>query len=199
MSDISTPSWEPSPGEPARWYGRFERFRLAGPARSVLATFNAERAEKGVARRGCVPGAWAAAARRWRWREHAEAWDEEERRRAREAHVAQIREMNERHAQEARGLQAKAVERLRALRPEELGPAHVLHFLAEAAKLERQALGQPEDAGAPAPAGRGGDAGLMHFTLADAVAAARELEESEHDAVRPGGGEAPPPGSPEVP
>jgi hypothetical protein len=52
--------------------------------------------------------------------------------------------MAERHAQEARGLQAKALERLRALRPEELGPADVLRYFVEAAKLERLALGEPE-------------------------------------------------------
>ena len=196
MSD-TPPPWEPSPGEPARWYARFERFRLAGPARSVLAAFNAERADKGLPRRACVPGAWAEAARRWR--ERAGAWDEEERRAAREAHAAQVREMNERHAQEARGLQAKAVERLRALRPEELGPAHVLRFLADAAKLERLALAAAEDAARPGPAGRGGGGGLPDFSLDDIVAAARELEEAERDAVRRGGGEAPPPGSPEVP
>jgi hypothetical protein len=199
MSDISPPPWESSPGEPARWYARFERFRLAGPGRSILATFNAERADKGLTKRACVPGAWTEAARRWRWRERAEAWDEDERRKARQNHAAKIHEMNERHAQEARGLQAKAVERLRALRPEELGPTHVLRFFAEAAKLERQALGEPDERRQPEPAGGGLSGGRLHFTLEDALAAASELEEAERDAMRRGGGEAPLPGSPEVP
>jgi hypothetical protein len=200
MTDPAPPLWEPLPGEPARWYGRFERFRLAGPARSLLATFNAEHAERRGTKRRCVPGAWVQAARRWRWRERAEAWDDHQRRQARAAHAANIQEMNERHAREARGLQAKALERLRALRPEELQPAHVLRYLAEAAKLERTALGEPEEVRPPEPAAApDGDAGPLHFTLEDALAAARELEEAEHDAVRRVGGAAPPPRSDQVP
>jgi len=52
--------------------------------------------------------------------------------------------MTERHVKEARALQGKALERLRALRPEELAPLEVLRYLVEAAKLERLALGEPE-------------------------------------------------------
>ncbi len=199
MADLPPPPWESMPGEPARWYARFERYRLAGPARSLLGTFNAQRADKGMPHRGCVPGAWAEAARRWRWRERADAWDEEERRQSRAAHAAKTREMHERHAQEARGLQAKAIERLRGLRPEELGPAHVLHFLAAAAKLERLAVGELDDVQQPESASRVRGAGLLSFTLEDAVAAVRELEEAERDAMQRNGSQTPPPGSSEVP
>src|SRR5207302_3074505 len=117
------PPWERLAGETARWYTRFERFRLAGPARSLLAVFNADKLAKGLPKQRCVPGAWAQAAKRWRWRERAQAWDEHQRQQARQAHADDVREMNERHVREARGLQAKAVERLRALGPEELGAA----------------------------------------------------------------------------
>ena len=40
--------------------------------------------------------------------------------------------MAERQAREARALQAKALERLRTLRPEELGPADVLRYFVDA-------------------------------------------------------------------
>jgi hypothetical protein len=200
MTDRAPPLWEPLPGEPARWYGRFERFRLAGPTRSLLATFNAEQSERQGTKRRCVPGAWVQAACRWRWRERAAAWDDHDQRQARAAHAAKVNEMNERHVQAARGLQAKALERLRALRPEELQPAHVLRYLAEAAKLERTALGESEEVRPPEPAvGHDGDGGPLHFTLEDALAAARELEEAEHDALRRDGGAAPPPRSDQVP
>jgi hypothetical protein len=53
--------------------------------------------------------------------------------------------MAERHAKEAQGLQAKALERMRMLRPEELGPADVLRYFIEAAKLERLAMGEPDN------------------------------------------------------
>ena len=42
-------------------------------------------------------------------------------------------------------LQNKAVERLRLLRPEELGPREILSYLVEAAKLERLARGEPTE------------------------------------------------------
>jgi hypothetical protein len=181
MSEI-LPPWEQLQDEPARWYARFERFRLAGPARSVLATFNLEQSEKGRRKRRCVPGAWAEAAKRWRWRERADAWDDDERRKARELHAAKIKEMNERHAQMALGLQTKGVERLRALRPDELGPEHVVRFLAEATKLERQALVPPETAKPSESTDRGESNQTPRFSVEDAVAAARELEEAERDA-----------------
>ena len=101
--------------------------------------------------------------------------------------------MGERHAREARALQAKAVERLRGLQPEELGPADVLRYFAEAAKLERLALGEPEAVQRHELTGRGG--GPLRFTLEDAVAACRELEETEHDTVQRDGGETVPDGS----
>jgi hypothetical protein len=47
-------------------------------------------------------------------------------------------------AKEAQGLQAKALERMRTLRPEEMSPADVLRFFVEAARLERLALGEPD-------------------------------------------------------
>jgi hypothetical protein len=59
--------------------------------------------------------------------------------------VEALSEMAERHAREALMLQNKAVERLRQLRPEELGPRETLSFLIEAAKLERLARGEPTE------------------------------------------------------
>jgi hypothetical protein len=103
----------------------------------------------------------------------------------------------ERHVREARALQAKALERLRALRPEELGPADLLRYLVEAAKLERLALGEPDTEQRHELTGRGG--GTLHFSLEEAVAAARELEEAEHGSVQRDGGQTVQDGSPQVP
>jgi len=149
LSDPAPPPWERPPGEGGRWFARFERFRLAGPARSLLALFNADRLARGLPKQRCVPGAWAQAAKRWRWQERAQAWDEQQQHLARQAHADELREMNDRHVREARGIQAKAVERLRALRPEELKAADVLRYFTEGTKLERLALGEPEAPPAP--------------------------------------------------
>jgi hypothetical protein len=113
----------------------------------------------------------------FRWVERAQAWDRHLDLEARQAQEEARREMSQRQAQEARALQAKAVERLRGLRPEEMSPADVVRFFVEAAKLERLALGEPETVQRQELTGKGGTP--LHFSLEDAVAAARELEESE--------------------
>jgi hypothetical protein len=59
--------------------------------------------------------------------------------------IEAVKEMGERHAKEALMLQNKAIERLRQLRPEELKPRETLDFLVGAAKLERQARGDPSN------------------------------------------------------
>ena len=74
------PIWERQENEPARWYARFETFRLLGPSRSIEAGFERDCLAAGLT--ATRPGRrWYEAARRWRWRERAEAWDEAERER----------------------------------------------------------------------------------------------------------------------
>jgi hypothetical protein len=43
-------AWERQPGEPNRWFERFDAYRLAGPARSLLGSVNAERLARGAAK-----------------------------------------------------------------------------------------------------------------------------------------------------
>jgi uncharacterized membrane protein len=136
--------WDRQAGEPNLWYARFERYRLAGPSRSLLGTVNAEKGQKGTKRQDWIPGAWSRAAGCWRWRERAEAWDEQERHKARVAHALDVEEMNRRHVQEAQALQNKALLRLKSLDVDNLSAADVLRYLVEATKLERSARGEPE-------------------------------------------------------
>ena len=120
--------WERQPGEPNRWYARFERYRLAGPSRSLLGTVSAEKAEQGQKIPNGIPGAWSRAAGQWRWRERAEAWDEQERRRARQARAQEVEEMNHRHIQESQALQNKALQRLKTLNLDLRGKHPIFHF-----------------------------------------------------------------------
>jgi hypothetical protein len=174
--------WERQPGEPNRWYARFERYRLAGPSRSLLGILNAERqlceAKKGKS----LPQAWARNAQRWRWRERAEAWDAHERRQARAAHAQQTAEMNNRHIQEAKALQAKAIQRVKSLDADDLSPTDVLRFCTESAKLERTAVGEPETMEGQSVTAA--TAGAVVFTLEDAVRADQELENWNHDRMQ---------------
>jgi hypothetical protein len=141
MADaLQPPPWEQRPGESSRAFGAFCAYRDLGPHRSLRAAAEAfyRRSSAAVLRQLQT---WSGA---WGWVERAAAWDRHLDAEARQAQEKARREMAERHAQEARGLQAKALERLRGLRPEELGPADVLRYFVEAAKLERLALGEPE-------------------------------------------------------
>ena len=178
---ISQPSpWEPQPGEPNRWYARFESFRLAGPNRSLLATVNAERQQRRGRKSKSIPQAWAKNAHKWRWRERAEEWDEYQRQEQRASHAQEILDMNHRHRQEAKALQSTAVQRLKSMPAENLSARDVLRFLIEAAKLERIAFGEPKE---QCPTGTG--SGTVPFTLEDAVRADQELERWKNDQVHP--------------
>jgi hypothetical protein len=196
MAD-ALPLWERQPEEPNRWYARFERYRLAGPGRSLLGTVTAERAERGVQRSTSVPQAWAKNAKKWQWRDRAEAWDEHERGLARAAHTEEVQEMNRRHIQEAKALQSKAFQKLKSLDIEKLSPADVLRYFVEAAKLERTAQGEPERIDEQRLTGTGG--GAVVFTVEDAVTASTELEQWQHDRLQPHRGPAVSEGSLEVP
>lgn len=193
MSEPSPAPWEQQPEETRRAYTAFCVFRDLGPRRTLAAAAAAyyQRTADSLERQ---VDKWSSA---FRWVERAAAWDRHLDAEGRAAQEAARKEMAERHVREARGLQAKALERLRALRPEELSPADVLRYFVEAVKLERLALGEPDTVQRQELTGKGGSP--LHFSLEDAVAAARELEEAERDAVQRGGGAALQDRSPEVP
>jgi hypothetical protein len=193
VSETSQSRWEQQPGESARAFGAFRAYRDLGPRRSLpgaAAAFYGQTSASGERQFD----KWS---RAFRWVERAAAWDRHLDAEGRAAQEAARREMADRHVREARALQAKALERLRALRPEELGPSDLLRYIVEAVKLERLALGEPDTVQRQELTGKGG--GPLHFSLEDAVAAARELEEAQRDAMQRGGGAALQDRSPEVP
>jgi hypothetical protein len=178
---LSQPSpWEPQPGEPNRWYARFESFRLAGPNRSLLATVNAERQQRGGRKSKSIPQAWAKNAQKWRWRERAEAWDDYQRQEQRASHAQEILDMNQRQLQEAKALQSTAIRCLKSMPAENLSSRDVLRYLIEAAKLERTALGELAE---QCPMGTG--SGTVPFSLEDAVRADQELEKWKNERLHP--------------
>src|SRR5690349_20623085 len=118
MSEHAAAPWEQQAGESARAFGAFCVYRDLGPRRSLRAAAAAFYGQSSAAReRQCDK--WS---RAFHWVARASAWDRHLDTEARQAQEAARREMAERHVKEARALQAKAVERLRALRPVELGP-----------------------------------------------------------------------------
>ncbi len=193
MSEVSSAAWEQQPGESSRAFGAFCVYRDLGPRRSLRAAAAAFYGRTAAASERQIDK-WS---RAFRWIERASAWDRHLDAEACKAQEEARREMVERHVREARALQGKALERLRALCPEELGPADLLRYIVEAAKLERLALAEPDTVQRHELTGRGG--GVLHFSLEEAVAAARELEETEHGSVQRDGSETVQDGSPEMP
>ena len=178
MDSELTQPWEQRAGEPGRWYARFERFRLAGPSRSLLAMVNEDRQQRGKKKTRSTPQAWTAKARRWQWRERAQAWDQQQQAEVRSARAREIEEMNRRHIQEARALQSKGIQRLKSLEVEHLSVNDMYKLITGAAKLERAALGEPDHTQAAEPVAGAGTA--VVFSLEHAVAASAELEKT-HD------------------
>ncbi len=88
--------WDRQPGEPNRWFDRFTAWRLLGPMRSYAAVVRpavyARADALGEARPRQIERNWSSAAARWRWRERAEAWDEQQRQMA-EAAVEEARRL----------------------------------------------------------------------------------------------------------
>jgi hypothetical protein len=193
MSEPSPAPWEKQAGESARAFGAYCVYRDLGPRRSLGAA-----AEKFYGRAAAALerqlDKWS---RTFRWVERAKAWDQHLDAEARRAQEEARREMVERHVKEARTLQGKALERLRSLRPEELGPADLLRYFVEATKLERLALGEPDSVQRQELTGRGGSP--LHLTLEAVVTAARELEEAGHDTLQPRRSETLPDRNPQVP
>jgi integrase len=84
--------------------------------------------------------------RKWQWASRAKAWDDHCDREALTAHLKQIRDMRQRHAEAAISLQRRALEALERLDPSSLKPGDVVRFLAEAVEMERTARGAMDQA-----------------------------------------------------
>ena len=144
--------WEQLPGESSKAYAAFCLYRDQGLNRSIEATsrlYHGHAAplegQTAIGRRRGASGQIRRWAQRWNWSARARAWDQELQRVNWSKQVEASAEMAERHAKEALLLQNKAVERLRLLQPQELGPREILSYLVEAAKLERLARGEPTE------------------------------------------------------
>lgn len=149
------PPWERQPGEPMRWYLRFDRFRAMGSNRSVLRVYRLEReARRGVVHKGplSLPEGWSKMAKQWRWRERAEAWDraELERKRAEEA-AERERERAQRIAL-IKLYGEKLVDAINAMRPQKMSAQEITAALKTIVEQLRVEYGEPiakvESAGA---------------------------------------------------
>lgn len=155
MTRTETHSYERWEGESAKAYFAFVIYRDLGPRRSLdeasrryhsTASQEPNKAQSGTAlpRKKRKSGHVRLWYEKFEWRRRAAAWDTENDQRLREAHAEARLEIAKRHAQHAKVMQFKAIERLAKLEPDALSPNDVLAFLIQASKLERQVLGEPE-------------------------------------------------------
>jgi hypothetical protein len=133
MNEVN--EWPRMPREPARWFSRFNRFRLAGPRRSLLATYNAER---DTARKGAtIPGAWHEAAERWCWRQRAEGWDAAQLAAEDAAWTERRREQRESDWAVSRALLGLAAQALQVFNPTTASAGDIARLAETASKIAR--------------------------------------------------------------
>src|SRR5438128_350141 len=74
LTSSQAATWERLPGE--KWFGRFQRYLLAGPGRSIEGTWKAEAKQGGNSKQKQVPsGHWHRIAKKFSWKSRAEAFD----------------------------------------------------------------------------------------------------------------------------
>ena len=151
MRDAARQPWDRLPAEPAKWFERFERYRLLPPAtRSVAAVYHQE---TGTNRHKPVrPNSWwRDRSRHWHWRERAEAWDASQREQRRVQDEAAYRAALDKHRDNALKLSqvalnnavrllAKMDARLQALEVNDITPALLSGYLRAAAAVAEAAL-----------------------------------------------------------
>jgi hypothetical protein len=105
--------------------------------------------------------------------------------------------MNQRHIQVGQAMQGKGIQRLKSLEQADISATEAARLLTDGTKLERTAQGEPEAIEERRLTGKGG--GPLKFSLEDAVAADKELEEWQNERVQPPGDGALPQGGSQVP
>jgi len=126
------PLWERLPGESAKNYEAFCRYRDMGPNRSQ------EKTARELSKSRQLLARWSAL---YRWPERAIAWDDEQDRLAREAHTRDILDMRRRHAQLAKEVLDKVQAAIQHLDAAELKTGDLARLLDVASKLERTSRG----------------------------------------------------------
>jgi hypothetical protein len=138
------------PGEPAKAWFSFLRFRDQGPLRTMDEVARQLAAARGrpslTGRKARATGRLRAWARRWRWHERAAQWDDHRDALFRDSLDKAIREMGERQAAVAVAFQTRVAERLAAMSEDDvakLTPGVLIQWFSVAARLERLARGLP--------------------------------------------------------
>lgn len=124
--------WDRQDGEPSKDYAAFRIFRDLPIVNRRLGSVAGQ---TGMSERRAQE-----VARRWRWQERAEAWDEAVHHAEDRERLEAIRQMHQVHRAAGRAAITKALAGLQALSVSELTPATIARLLELGAKLERSTL-----------------------------------------------------------
>lgn len=145
--------WERQPRETTLMYSRYLVFRDLGPGRVLRQTQEVLNATGDPIKRGQLYNVSST----YCWAERAEAFDRDQDRLERERLTRMRREMTERHRKIATNLMATGLKALAEITktPAAITPNEVVRLLALGVKVERAALGEPEQTIAVTGAGGG--------------------------------------------
>lgn len=124
--------WGQQPDESKPAYDAFLAYRDMGYTRSYRATAaKVQKARSLIDRWG----------KQWFWQGRAAAWDSELAKQDAATQIQQQKEARKRHADIAKGVQVKVIQRLKTLKVDELKPNELIRWLDVATRIEREALG----------------------------------------------------------
>jgi hypothetical protein len=131
--------WERQRGESARAYAAFITYRDMGPQRSHA------KVAQNLGKTKVLIHNWG---RLWRWTERCGEWDYHLQKEADAAHVAAVKEVGERHAKLAIGMQKRIARRLAAMSENamELEIRDIARWVDVAVKIERLSMGMSTQA-----------------------------------------------------
>lgn len=128
--------WEKLPDESPLAFKWFCVYRDMGPERSQM---------KVIKKMGKVRG-YRNQLDEWsvdhRWVERVSAYDKHMDSLALKEREKEIKAMSKRHAQQAKSMQSKIIQRLKTIKPADLSPLQLAKWLEIATKIERLALGE---------------------------------------------------------
>jgi hypothetical protein len=133
---MKKPPYERIEGETKKAFEAFTMYRDLGITRSLREV--AQKLNKSLA----LIGRWSS---KYNWVERSQTYDDEMDKKAILENEKKRREMVKRHANASSMFQAKVIERLNTLKPEELSPNDLIKWFTEAVKIERISRGESTD------------------------------------------------------
>jgi len=144
------PAWDQQPDEPHRWFSRFDSYYCALPpsSRSIEEAWRQwKQREPNQSKAKRAPAQWILVSQEWKWKERAQAYDNEQRRQRLIGEQEAISDANKRHRRLAEAMQVIGAEVLKILQkdPADIKPSDARQFIESGVKIERETLGMPTE------------------------------------------------------